>query len=337
VKAVVIDRPHDVAYRDVEPPVCGADDVLVRSHKAGICRTDLEVLDGALDLRWVRYPCIPGHEWSGSVSAVGEHVRDLAPGDRVVCEGIIPCHRCPCCKAGQTHLCATYDSLGFTRAGGYGELVVAPRYVVHRLPDWVSFDAAVLIEPGSVVLRGLERGRFTPGESIAVIGIGTLGSLALILARLFSPREMVAFGIRPEELELARSLGADQVVDTAEAEPEGGFDVVVETAGAAPAVELATRLAREGGRVVQLGIAGTGKVLDLPADRLPLRDLELIGSIGYTTAVWARMVELVTDRLVDLEPIVTHRFAASEFQQAFQLMDRREGIVGKIVLEHVPG
>jgi threonine dehydrogenase-like Zn-dependent dehydrogenase len=337
VKAVVIDRPHDVAYRDVEPPVCGADDVLVRSHKAGVCRTDLEVLDGALDRRWVRYPCIPGHEWSGSVSAVGEQVTDLDPGDRVVCEGIIPCHRCPRCRAGQTHLCQSYDSLGFTRGGGYGELVVAPRHVVHRLPDWVSFDAAVLIEPGSVILRGLERGRLAPGESVGVIGIGTLGSLAVALARLFSPREIVAFGIRPEELELARSLGADHVVNVAESKPQGGLDVVLETAGAAPAVELATSLAREGGRIVQLGIAGTGKALDLPADRLPLRDLELIGSIGYTTAVWARMVELVTARLVDLEPIVTHRFAASDFQQAFRLMDRREGIVGKIVLEHVAG
>jgi threonine dehydrogenase-like Zn-dependent dehydrogenase len=311
--------------------------VLVRSHKAGVCRTDLEVLDGALDLRWVRYPCIPGHEWSGSIADVGERITDLAPGDRVVCEGIIPCHHCARCKAGETHLCTNYDALGFTRGGGYGELVLAPRHVVHRLPDGVSFDAAVLIEPGSVVLRGLERARLAPGESVGVIGIGTLGSLALTLARLHSPREVVAFGIRSEELELARRLGADRVVDATEPEPGGGLDVVVETAGAVSAVELATRVAREGGRIVQLGIAGAGKVLGLPADRLPLRDLELIGSLGYTTAVWARMVGLVAAGLVDLEPIVTHRFAAADFERAFELMDRREGVVGKILLEHVAG
>jgi L-iditol 2-dehydrogenase len=337
VKAVVIERPHDVAYREVDTPVCGPDDVLVHSHKAGVCRTDLEVLDGALDPRWVRYPCIPGHEWSGSIADVGERVTDLRPGDRVVCEGIIPCHRCAQCRAGQTHLCASYDSLGFTRGGGFGELVVAPRHVVHRLPDSVSFDAAVLIEPASVVLRGLERGRLTAGESVGVIGVGAIGALAVTLARLFSPSNIVAFGIRPEELELARGLGADRIVDVTETGPDGGLDLVLETAGAVQAVELATRAAREGGRIVQLGIAGAGKVLAFPADRLPLRDLELIGSIGYTTAVWARMVELVRAGLVDLEPIVTHRFAAAEFEQAFELMDRRDGIVGKIVLEHVPG
>jgi L-iditol 2-dehydrogenase len=334
VKAVVIDRPHDVAYRDVADPVCGADDVVVRSHKAGVCRTDLEVLEGILDLRWVRYPCVPGHEWSGSVAEVGRDVTDLAPGDRVVCEGIIPCNRCSPCRAGATNLCANYDSLGFTRGGGYGELVVAPRRVVHRLPDSVSFEAGVLVEPGSVVLRGLERGRLTVGESMGVIGVGTIGSLAILLGRLFSPREIVAFGIRDEELELATSLGADHVVNVADFEGENGFDLVLETAGAVPALELATRLPREGGRIVQLGLAGAGKLLELPADRLLLRDLELIASIGYTTAVWSRMVGLVRAGLVRLDPVVTHQFAAVEFQAAFELMDRRKGIVGKVVLDH---
>ena len=125
MKAVVIERPHEVAYREVDEPVCGPDDVLVRSHKAGVCRTDLEVLDGALDQRWVRYPCIPGHEWSGTIADVGERVTDLIPGERVVCEGLIPCHRCTRCKAGDTHLCANYDSLGFTRGGGVDQWAFA--------------------------------------------------------------------------------------------------------------------------------------------------------------------------------------------------------------------
>jgi L-iditol 2-dehydrogenase len=334
VKAVVIDRPHDVAYRDVADPICGPDDVVVRSHKAGVCRTDLEVLEGILDLRWVRYPCVPGHEWSGSVAEVGRDVTEFESGDRVVCEGIIPCNRCGPCRSGVTNLCANYDHLGFTRGGGYGELVVAPRHVVHRLPDSVSFEAGVLVEPGSVVLRGLERGRLTVGESIGVIGVGTLGSLAILLGRLFSPREIVAFGIRDEELDLATSLGADHVVNVADPEREYGFDLVLETAGAVPALELATRLPREGGRIVQLGLAGVGKLLELPADRLLLRDLELIASIGYTTAVWARMVGLLRAGLVRLDPVVTHQFGAAEFRAAFELMDRREGIVGKVVLDH---
>jgi 2-desacetyl-2-hydroxyethyl bacteriochlorophyllide A dehydrogenase len=335
VKAVVIERPGEAVFREVEEPVVGPDDVLVGSRRAGVCRTDLELFAGDLDPRWVRYPCIPGHEWSGVVEGVGADVTDFAAGERVVCEGIIPCERCRRCRSGETNICENYDQLGFTRAGGFAELVVAPRRVVHRLPDHVSFDAAVLIEPGSVVLRGLERAQVRTGETVGVVGTGTLGSLALVLAQLNAPSRLVAFGIRDEELELARQLGAETTVNVELNPPAGDdLDVVVEAAGAVPAVELATRLVREGGRVVLLGIAGAGRSLELPADRIALRDLALLGSVGYTKAVWSRMVGLVRDELVELDPIVTHRFPASEFRRAFDLLDRREGAVAKIVLEH---
>ena len=335
MRAVVIERPNEVALRDVDPPAHGADDVLVASRVAGVCRTDLEVLRGELDRRWVRYPCIPGHEWSGVVEAVGANVVGLEPGDRVVCEGIVPCGACPRCLAGDTNLCEHYDQLGFTRPGGYGEYVAAPARIVHALPDHVSFEAGVLVDPAAVVQRALERGRLVSGERLGVVGIGTLGSLAILLAKLLSPALIVAYGVREEELELARLLGADETVNVSAGKPaEGPLDLVVETAGAVEAVELSTRLVREGGRVVLLGIAGEGKVLELPADRLALRDLELIGSVSYTSAVWARVVSLLAEGRVDLSPIVTHRFPVSEFEQAFDLLENRRGIVAKIVLEH---
>src|SRR5207342_1328886 len=197
MKAVVIERPHEVAFVEVETPSPGPGDVLVRSHVAGVCRTDLEMLHGGLtDPRWVSFPLVPGHEWSGTVAELGEGVDDLTVGDRVVCEGMIPCNRCRRCKEGETQLCLNYDQIGFTRGGGYGEYVCVPRHVVHRLPDAVSFAAGVLVEPAACVLRGLERGRPQPGENVGVIGIGTLGSLAVTLARLHAPGALVAFGVR---------------------------------------------------------------------------------------------------------------------------------------------
>jgi 2-desacetyl-2-hydroxyethyl bacteriochlorophyllide A dehydrogenase len=338
VRAVVIERPHEVVYGEVETPVCGPGDVLVRSRFAGVCRTDIEVLEGALDRRWVRYPCIPGHEWSGMVEEVGADVGDLQPGDRVVCEGFCYCGMCRRCRAGDTHLCEHYDQLGFTRGGGYGELVLAPRRVVHRLPDGVALDEAVLVEPASVALKALLRARLGPGETIGVVGVGTLGALTIVLARLFSPAAIVAYGVREQELELARRLGAAEAIDVSGgASPhEGELDLVVETAGAVPALELATRLPREGGRVVALGIAGEGRELCLPADRFVLRDLELIGSVGYTTAVWSRVVELLGTGLVDLAPVVARTVPAARFEDAFGLMTGADGVMGRILLEHEP-
>jgi threonine dehydrogenase-like Zn-dependent dehydrogenase len=342
MRAIVVERPNDVALRELAPPEPGPGEVRVRSVRAGVCRTDLDIVAGALDPRWVRFPIVPGHEWSGVVDEVGAGVAGFEGGERVVCEGNIPCLACPRCHAGETHLCANYDAVGFTRGGGFGELVVVPARVVHRLPAHVSFDAAVLVEPGSVVLKALERLRIRPAETVGVVGVGALGAIALTLARLHAPARLVAYGVREEELELARRLGADDVVDVRSTDAEAettrllgdGLDVVVETAGAVDALELSTRIAREGGRIATLGIAGQGRELTLPADRIALRDLSLLGSVGYTSQTWARMVELVRERLVDLEPIVTHRFPLERFEDAFALMDDRTGVVAKIVLEH---
>jgi 2-desacetyl-2-hydroxyethyl bacteriochlorophyllide A dehydrogenase len=336
MKAVVVERPNEVSYREVEAPAVGADDVLVQSREAGLCRTDIEMMTGVFtDPRWVRFPVIPGHEWAGTVVEVGANVESVNVGDRVVCEGFIVCHRCRRCRTGETHWCERIEALGFTRPGGYAELVAVPERVVHRLPEHVSFDAGVLVEPASVVLRGLEKARPETGEAVGVIGVGTLGALAIALLRLRSPSRIVAYGVRAEELELARQLGATEVVLAGDATPvPDELDLVVETAGAPVAVELATQLCRPGGRAVLLGIAGEGRTLTLPSDLLVGKDMALIGSIAYPASTWSRVVGLLAERVLDLDAIVTHRFPMSDFEEAVRLMDDRSGIVAKIVLEH---
>jgi threonine dehydrogenase-like Zn-dependent dehydrogenase len=302
------------------------------------------MLNGGLtDPRWVRFPLVPGHEWSGTVTEVGEGVTDLEVGARVICEGMIPCNRCRRCKEGATQLCLNYDQIGFTREGGYGEYVHVPRHVVHRLPEGVSFAAGALVEPASCVLRGLERGRPRPGDTIGVIGVGTLGSLAVTLSQLYSPGALVAYGVREEELELARRLGASATVHASEEDAVrathdllgGGLDLVIETAGAVAAVDLATRLARPGGRVVLLGIAGEGTMLEIPADRIMFADMDVIGSCSYPTSAWSSVVRLLERGLVDLDPIVTHRFPAERFEDAFAVLEGWQGTVAMVLLEHV--
>ena len=336
MKAVVVERPHQVSYREVDEPAVGPDEVLVASREAGLCRTDIEVMTGIFtDPRWVQFPVIPGHEWSGTVVEVGANVEAVRAGDRVVCEGLIGCQRCAPCRRGDTHWCERIQALGFTRPGGYAELVTVPARVVHRLPDHVSFDAGVLIEPASVVLHGLEKAWPQPGETVGVIGIGTLGSLAITLLRLHSPARLVAYGIREAELELALRLGADDVVLVREREPVAGeLDLVIDTSGAPDAIALAAELCRPGGRAVLLGIAGEGRSLTLPSDLLTGKDMALIGSLAYPATVWSRVVGLVSDRVLELDAIVTHRFPAAEFQEAVRFMDDRDGVVAKIVLEH---
>jgi 2-desacetyl-2-hydroxyethyl bacteriochlorophyllide A dehydrogenase len=343
MKAIVIDGPNKIEFREVERPRCGPDDVLIRSAKAGLCRTDLDVLRGEVPDSWVRYPVIPGHEWSGTVADVGANVTEVAQGDRVCSEGIIPCNRCKPCRNGETNLCENYDQLGFTRGGGCGEYVVAPRHVVHRLEEHVSFDSAVLVEPGSVVLRAVERVRPRPGEAVGVVGIGTLGSIAVQMLRLYGPRALFAYGIRDEELDVARGMGATDTVNVVSQDPEeatrkrlgNGLDVVVEVAGSAQAVETSLNVVRNGGRVSLLGVAGASARLDIPSDYFVNKDALVVGGFSYTSAIWGRVLDLVNSRLINLDPIVTHRFPAVEFAKAYDLMDDRgDEIVAKILLEH---
>ena len=206
MKAVVVERPNEVSYREVQAPAMGADDVLVQSRAAGLCRTDIEMMTGVFtDPRWVRFPVIPGHEWAGTVVEVGANVASVAVGDRVVCEGFIVCHRCRRCRSGETHWCERIEALGFTRPGGFAELVAVPEQVVHRLPEHVSFDAGVLVEPASVVLRGLEKADPKPGEAHPLAERRELGRQRLLEEPV--PVEHVGERAGVERREAGREIG----------------------------------------------------------------------------------------------------------------------------------
>lgn len=335
MRALVIERPGHAAVNEVPDPEPGVDDVLVRSRLVGICRTDLEILDGVLPAHRVSYPCVPGHEWTGEVVAVGSAVADLEPGERVVCEGNIFCGRCASCRRGRTNLCVHYDQLGFTRPGGGAELVVVPRRVVHSLGD-VTPETGVLIEPASCVLRAFERVAPQQREVIAVVGIGTLGAIALRLAGAYSPTELYAVGIRDHELRLARELGATETIDLNDSDscPSEVADVVIEAAGAPQAVENAVRLAKRGGRVALLGLAGKDAHFSLTQDEFVRKDLSMLGCVSYASSDWRKMVDLVAGRPALLDDLISHRFPLSDFEQAFERLRDPHTATTKVLLQH---
>jgi threonine dehydrogenase-like Zn-dependent dehydrogenase len=336
MKAVVVEGPNAVSYREVQAPTVGPRDVLVASREAGLCRTDIEMMTGVFtDPRWVRFPVIPGHEWAGTVVEVGTDVESSSVGDRVVCEGFVVCHRCRRCRSGETQWCERIEALGFTRPGGYAELVAVPEQVVHRLPEHVSFDAGVLVEPASVVLRGLEKADPAPGEAVGVIGVGTLGALAIALLRLHSPSRIVAFGVREEELELARALGATDVVLCGRRHAARGRARPRRRDGRRPRRGHARHAAVPAGRP---GRPARDRRRGTDADP-PLRSAREPGPDAHRQHRLPG-VDLVARRRAarrarprprpDRDASVPDR----DFEAAVRLMDDRRGIVAKVVLEH---
>jgi 2-desacetyl-2-hydroxyethyl bacteriochlorophyllide A dehydrogenase len=330
-RALVVERPGRLALLEREALEAGPQEVVIRPAACGLCGTDIELRDGLVDPAFVRYPLTLGHEWSGVVEAVGTGVSGIAPGDRCVAECIIPCGACDSCRAGATNVCTTYAELGFTQEGGASDQVVVPARLVHVLSPAVSLLDAALVEPTSVVMRGLEKATPEPGQRVLVIGDGTIGLLAAHLAGLWSPAEVVMLGRRPEQAALAAAVGAtDFLTDDGVAQ---GFDLVVEAAGAAAAMALAVGAARRGGRVLMLGLPPAGRTFELPADLLVNNDLTVAASFGYTSAAWSRVVQLLGAGRIQPGQIVTHRFALADYAEAFAALAQAEGARGKVMLE----
>jgi threonine dehydrogenase-like Zn-dependent dehydrogenase len=333
-RALVVSTPGAIALEERAPLEPGPGEVVLRRAYCGVCGTDLELLRGEVDEAFTTYPLTLGHEWSGTIEAVGERVPDLEPGMRCVAEAIIPCGRCTSCRRGATNVCDTYDELGFTREGAAGDQVLVPARVVHVLDPAVPLLDAALVEPSSVVMTGLEKVGPRPGERVLVVGDGTIALLAVLLCSLWSPAALVVAGRRPEQEELARELGATGFTTGS---PGGGFDLAIEAAGATAAIATALGSVRRGATVLQLGLPPSGSRLELPGDALVNGDLTLAASFGYTSAAWSRVVELLNGGRIRPGRLVTHRFRLDEFQRAFAELARADGRRGKIVLEVAGG
>ena len=328
--------PGSIALEAVPALVPGPGEVVARPVHTGICGTDLELLAGVVDPAYTRYPLVPGHEWSGVVEAVGPGVTGLEPGQPVISEGIIPDRVCAECVRGNTNLCAVYDELGFTRAGAAADQVLIPAQVVHVLGDSVSLLEAALAEPAAVAWRAIGRGHPRPGERVAVVGDGTLALITAHLLRLYSPAELIVCGQRPAQAALAAELGATGFTVDA---PDTRFDLVIEAAGTASAVERAVGLARRGGRVVLIGLAGNDVTARFRIDDVINNDLQISASFSYTSAAWAEVTALLRSGQISPAPLITHRFPLEAYEEAYRVLregPRVPGPRGKVMLDINP-
>jgi L-iditol 2-dehydrogenase len=329
--ALVVRGPGDVALEPRPGPVAGAGDFLVAPELIGLCGTDLEIIDGTIDPAYIRYPVILGHEWTG-IAAPGSPLA----GARVLVEGVMGCGHCARCITGQTNLCETvYEEVGFTRDGAAAPQVAMPAAFAHRLAPGVAAQDAVLTEPAAVVYTALSRAAAAPGLRVLVIGDGTVALLAVTLARLWSPAEVVLLGRRPAQAGLAARAGADRF-ETADAAAGTGYDLVLEAAGAVSAAGTAIAAVRRGGTVVLLGLPPHGATVPLSVDDAVNNDLTLLGSFAYTGAAFRSVVTLLNAGQFAPGFLVTHRFPLADWQQAIEVLRHGDGPRGKVLLTLAP-
>jgi threonine dehydrogenase-like Zn-dependent dehydrogenase len=337
MRALVVDRPGMSAVRQVPEPVPGPGEVLVEVAAAGICGSDLEVLDGRRPAAYVDYPVVPGHEWAGRVLAAGPGVKDVGPGDPVVAEGLRACGVCDRCAEGRTNICtAAYAETGFTHPGALAERLVVPAGLLHRLPANRPVEPAALLEPAACVASGLlEAGMPLPGSRVAVVGDGPLGLLALLLLRTTAPAELVLVGARPARSAFGPGCGATQVVAATDraalAGMAGRFDMAVEASNAPAGSATAVSLLRRGGSAVLLGISGAQQPVIDP-DTVTLNQLRLQGGFAASRNAWRWVVRLYSEGILDPAPLVTHHFPLEEVEGAFSALTAPDGGAVKILV-----
>ncbi len=332
MRAVVVERPGAAGLRRVPRPEPGPGEVLVRVGAAGICGSDVEVLEGRRPAPYVSYPIIPGHEWAGTVEAVGPGVENVGEGAAVVAEGFRACGDCARCREGRTNLCAAeYAETGFTHAGAFADFLSVPAHLVHELPPGSDLAAAALLEPAACVAQGLLEVELRPGLTVAVIGSGTLGLLAVSLLSRVSPARLALVGTRAPRLALGLELGATETWNVRlDQRPEAGFDLVFEAAGTADGSRTAVDLARRGGTVVLEGISGQPNGID--ADTVVLGHLRVQGVFGASRNAWRWVIGLFSAGLLDTKPLVTHSFPLDQHDAAFRTLTDRTGDALKVQL-----
>ncbi|MFF5986646.1 zinc-dependent alcohol dehydrogenase [Prauserella flavalba] len=301
MRAFVVTAPGAAAVHDVPAPVPASGEVVVDVERAGVCGTDVEFFTGEMQYLHdghARFPMRLGHEWAGTVTALGEGTDPAWLGRRVTGDTMLGCGRCPRCRDGRGHVCEFRAEIGIRggRPGALAERLAVPATALHALPPAVDPALGALVEPGGNALRAVEAARLRPGDRVLVLGPGTIGLLAAMFARA-AGAEVHLLGRTEESLAFARSLG----FEAGDTVPGRAFDAVIDASNAPALPARAVELVEPGRRVVYVGIAGSPSTLDTRA--LVLKDVTAVGVLSASPAL-ARTIEHYAGGTVDPRPLV---------------------------------
>lgn len=328
IEAYVLTGAEQIEKSERAVPQPASDEVLVRVARVGICGSDIEYYKHFQCGIFVpKEPFVPGHEFIGTIEAVGADVADRAVGDRVGVEPSVPCGTCSFCLEGRYNLCdnmrffgtaATYPHID----GGFRELVPVSARNTYVLPDSVSDAEATVLEPLAVAVHAVRRARPVDNANILVSGGGTIGQLVTMVARALGAGRITMSDPVAARREFALNSGADVAVDPTETEildvsreePRGGYDIVFDASGNEAAISAGIGAARKGGRLVQIGTIA--RPITVPANLIMARELEWIGTFRYNHDFPAAL-QLLASRRVPAVDIVTASYRFSETPDAF--------------------
>jgi L-iditol 2-dehydrogenase len=316
MKAAVLKSPYRLEIEELSIPEPSDGEALIKVKAVGICTTDLEIYRGAIP---VLYPLVLGHEIAGEVAEIGRNVTKVKRGESVVIKpgGII----------------------GRTRNGGFAEYLVVPENLLFKLPGNLSYEEGALVELLWTVYHGHKRAGIGVGDSVAILGLGAVGILHLMLAKIAGASPIIGVSRSEEKLKLGRALGADYVINSEKEDPKGsimkitnnkGVDVVIEAAGVPQTVKLSLDVARYGGRILLFGII-TSPIQEFNAYLIYEKELTLIGSRAMLESEYEPLYNLLSRNKLNLKPLISAKIPLEKLPEVFEQLNKRQLDVIRIV------
>jgi len=335
----LVKHPDEIGLRleDVPIPEVSQDEVLIKVHTTGICGTDLHIYEWD---DWAKStipaPMTVGHEFSGYIEAVGSNVSGFVEGELVGAEGHVICGSCRNCLAGRRHLCHQPRGLGVNVPGAFADYVVVPKTNVWRHVEDIDPEIAALFDPfGNAVHTALKFPVF--GEDVLITGAGPIGLMATAVVRHAGARNVVVTDVNPYRLALAQTMGASRVLDISNGDLElvkkelgiiEGFDVALEMSGSPAAMADILANTIHGANIAMLGLPAEPYAIDWSVVIFNMLNIKgIYGREMYDT--WYKMNVLIQSGL-DISPVITHRFAAADYDAAFEAIKSDES--GKVML-----
>lgn len=337
MKAVKIMKANDLQIVDVEKPqITEENNVLVKMTAAGICGSDVGIYHGTNAA--ATYPRVIGHEIVGVVAETGDNCQKVKVGDRVIIDQVTACGTCYACKKGRPNVCGNLKVRGVHIDGGYREFIAVNEKDCYLLPDNLTDQEAVMIEPTTIAVQCCSRAQLESEDTVLLIGAGALGSSILRIVKLYNPRKLIVADIDDEKLQEALKNGATDVINSmkedlpekAHALTEGyGPTVTIDAACVKGSLLSALKATGNAGRVITMGFSVapdevnqfviTSKELDVRGSRLQNRKFQ-------------EVIDLVKEGKVDLKGSVSHTYPYTDAQKAFDFVDSRDPSIRKVVL-----
>ena len=314
MRAIVLDGRGGVELTERPEPTPGAREVVIAPAAVGVCGTDLHLVDGSYATG--RYPVVPGHEFAGTVTAVGSGVTAIAEGDLVGVDPNVACGECRWCRVGAVNLCVRLEPVGVTRDGACATRVLVPARVVYRLPAGVDATIGALVEPLACVFHALDRAPTVKDRDVLIYGAGSIGLLMAAVARQRGAGRVQVVEPHAVRRAAALLLGADAAAaDSAGLDLPDGADIVVEASGHPVAITDALDRIGVRGTLVQMGVTAPDTTVPLRPFDVFEKEITVLGSNSLADC-YPAAVEQVSDLSASIRPLITHTFPLASYDRA---------------------